>query len=521
MKGVGFMGSKKYVVGVDCGTTSSKTVIYDLEGHAVSSGSQMNPLEYYPGGKVICSGQGMIDCLYNTTRTAIDKWDGDPADIIAVSFCMFRSTMCMREEDGKFAGPIMIWQDLRGGEMLPYIESVMDPDELYDLCGMPNLAANPSSRLYWVMQNEREVYDRTTRIHTMQGLMTKAYGADDYYDDITCSPYMQLNGPDMQYSKELADKFGVDINKLAPLRKPTEIIGKITEEVAKKTGLKEGTPLVMGTGDQQCGCLGVGCTDETMGYACGGTAGIVALKSSKFVRDPQRKCYVLTTPDGAYVMEGLANNCGSAFRWCKGAIATLLNVVAETSEQDVYDVMTAKAHKSVIGAHGCIFLPYLSGASTPNNNVNARGSWIGMTMAHTKADLIRAVMEGVTFDILDMFNALRDAGAQDYEVVRVTGGVARSDFWNQIQADVYNKIVETVESEEATSLGAAIMAATGVGAYDSLAEAADKMVRVKKRYYPIPENVEKYQKIYKVWRSAYKALNEGGVFDGIAELQKI
>ena len=149
----------------------------------------------------------------------------------------------------------------------------------------------------------------------------KAYGADDYYDDIGCSPWLQLNGEDFQYNQKLIDAFGIDREKLAPLAETGTVIGHVTKEVAARTGLAEGTPLIMGIGDQQSACLGVGCIEEGIGYACGGTAGITAGKSNKMLRDPDRKCYVLGTPDGAYVMEGQSNAAASAFKWFKDIIA--------------------------------------------------------------------------------------------------------------------------------------------------------------------------------------------------------
>lgn len=515
------MEKKQYVLGVDLGTTSAKSVIMDLQGNAVGIGQLDNPLTYYKNGFAEIDGPQMIENIYATTRMAIEQWNGDPKDIIGISFCMFRSTMVMRTADGGFAVPISIWQDLRGGEMLDWEAEQIPEKELYDNCGMPNYAANPSARLFWYMKNNPEAYAKTTDIHTMQGFLTKAYGADDYYDDLTCSPYMQMNGHDFEYKKELCDAFGVDIEKLAPLKKSLEIIGHVTEEVAAKTGLAVGTPLVMGTGDQQCGTLGTGVVDSSVGYTCGGTAGLSIVNSDEFIRDPNGKCYVLGTPAGQWCIEGLSNNAGSAYKWVKQVMCTSLAVQAAEQGKDIYDLMSELAESAGVGAHGVMFLNYLSGATTPNNNVNARGCFLGMTMASDKADFIRAALEGVVFDLKDMFDAILDAGVKDFDVVRTTGGLARSDLFNQIQADVYNKAVETVAVEEGTGIGCGIMAAVGVGAYPDLKTAAENMVKVVKRYEPIPENVEKYKVIYDAWRQAYKSINEGGTFDDLAMIQKM
>ena len=197
---------KKYVVGVDCGTTSSKTVIFDFKGKQIGVGQKLNPLVYPSPGRVECDGPAMIETLYETTRTAIQSSGINPEEIAALSCCMFRCTAITRDEKGGFTTPIIIWQDLRGVEMVPEMEEMLNKagisaEEFYDICGMPLAGTYPLSKLLWVKKNIPEAYENCTRIHTMMGLMNKAYGADDYYDDIGCSPWLQLNGEDFQYNQ--------------------------------------------------------------------------------------------------------------------------------------------------------------------------------------------------------------------------------------------------------------------------------------------------------------------------------
>ncbi len=168
------MKEKKYVVGVDCGTTSSKTVVFDFEGTAMGYGQIMNPLTYPSIGRVECDGPQMIETLYETTRIAIENSGVDPEEIAAVSFDMFRCTMVTRDAEGGFTTPIIIWQDLRSAEMLPDMEEQlkaggMTPDDLYDLCGMPLGGVYPSGKLQWVKKHNPQAYEKATRIHTMMG----------------------------------------------------------------------------------------------------------------------------------------------------------------------------------------------------------------------------------------------------------------------------------------------------------------------------------------------------------------
>lgn len=285
------MKEKKYVVGVDLGTTSTKTVIFDFEGNVVGAGQVENPLYYPAPGRQECDGDELIHVILDATRLAVKDADIDTKQIAGISVDCFRCTIALRDKDGGFTMPIIIWQDLRSSEMIPEIKKMLEEkgssaEELYDRCGMPLGGVNPQSNLQWIKRNMPEAYENATTIHTMMGLVTKAFGADDYYDDYTDTPWLQLNGPDFQYDPEICDLLEIDINKLAPLRKPGEVIGAVSEEVAEFTGLTAGTPIIMGVGDQQAGCVGCGCVREGLGYACGGTAGITADKSFKLLRDP-------------------------------------------------------------------------------------------------------------------------------------------------------------------------------------------------------------------------------------------
>lgn len=515
----------KYVVGIDVGTTSSRAVVFDTEGNVMGSDQRLNPL-YEPGpvGWLECDGQKLIDLNYEVTKTAIDRAIEQAGisvnDIVSISFTMFRCTMITRDKDGGFITPIIMWQDIRGGEAIPYMKECLEKasmsfDDLYDICAMPTSACLPSTKLMWTKINRSEDFKRCTRVHTTMGLLTKAFGADDYYDDYTNTPWLQLNDENMYYSGKLCDVFGIDPDILAPLKKPGEIIGFVTPEVSEKTHLPAGIPLIMGIGDQQSGVLGLGCIKEGIGYACGGTAGVTAGRSDKIIRDPQRKCYILGTPDGSYEMEGQANSSASVFKWFKDNFCTDM----EEEGQDIYDVMTASAADSPPGARGLLFLPYMMGANTPNYDENARGTFVGLTLTHKRADLIRSIMEGVVFDLKDMLMAMQEAKVPELREVRVTGGIARSDLWNQIQADIYNKEVVATEYEEATVLGSGIIAAVGAGIYKDFSEAAANMVKVKKRYYPNPENVGRYEKLYMIWKKAFKQFS-GSTFDELASYQK-
>ena len=220
----------------------------------------------------------------------------------------------------------------------------------------------------------------------------------------------------------------------------------------------------MGGGDQQCGAIGVGNVRSGLASICLGTAGLCIGVSETPVRHPNGACHILGLPGtDCWTMEGHASAAASAFRWVKNTISDLEIGAAGLLDVDVYELLTAQAGKSVPGAKGAIFFPWLAGEACPYYEDKARAAFIGMTLAHTKADLYRAAMEGICFEMKQMLEALKLGGFKPFELLRLTGGAARSDVWNQIQADIYGSPVETVEVAEATALGAAMLAPSASG----------------------------------------------------------
>jgi xylulokinase len=296
-------------------------------------------------------------------------------------------------------------------------------------------------------------------------------------------------------------------------------VGQVPKDIAEKTGLKEGTPLIMGGGDQQCGAIGVGNVRAGLASICLGTAGLCIGYSDVPVRHPTAACHILGHPGtGHWTMEGHASAAASAFRWVKNTISDLEISAANLLDVDVYELLTAEAAKSSPGAKGAIFFPWLAGEACPYYEDKARAAFIGMTLAHKKCDLYRAAMEGICFEMKQMLEALKAGGFKPFELLRVTGGAARSDVWNQIQADIYGSPVETVEVSEATALGACMLGAVGVGMYKDVVEAERNMVHVDKRFEPIPKNVKIYEELFEVFNEGFNVLRPK-FFPGLVEFQ--
>ena len=507
----------KYVIGIDAGTMGVRCVIFDLEGNEISSAYFETPTVYPKPGWVEQDANDVIELAYKSVAMAIEKKNVDTSEIISVSFTNQRTSWAPIDKDGNFLHNMILWQDQRGAEIFPWAREQlakhgMTELDLYKRCGHPLGSVQCGSKAFWYRLNKPELYEKTYKMITPHAMLAKAFGADDWYDEESdANWWLVTNGDTFEFDPELCDIFGMDIDKYPRNMKPGTPIGAVTEEVSRKCGLKVGTPLFVGSGDQQCGAAGVGNSGEAgLGSVCLGTAGLCIGYSATPVRDANGKCHVLGHPAGGYTMEGHASAAASSFRWCRNTFSRFEMTAADLADMDVYTIMSSIAAKAPIGSKGTIFLPWLAGAACPYYNDSARGAFIGMTLGVTKSELLRAAMEGICFEMRGMLDALKDAGFHEFKKLRVTGGAARSDLWNQIQADIYGCPVETVNASEATALGAAMIGAVGAGVFKDLAEASRHMVRVKDTYEPIPENVERYNEVYEVFKACYKGLAADG-----------
>lgn len=516
----------KYVASIDAGTMGVRCAIFDLTGKQVSSDYYETPTFYPKPGWVEQSAYDVVELAYKATRGAIAKGNIDSSEISSLSFTNQRTTMVPIDKEGNFLTNMLLWQDLRGAEIFTWVrkrlaEHGMTELDLYNRCGHPLGAVQCGTRAFWLKQNQPNIYDKTYKMITPHAMLARAFGADDWIEeDSDNNWWLVTNGDTFQFDKELCDIFDMDIDKYPKSAKPATSIGEVTEEVARKTGLSKGTPLYVGSGDQQCGAAGVGNSGAAgLGSVCLGTAGLCIGYSAIPVRDPNAKCHVLGHPAGGYTMEGHASAAASSFRWLRNAISQYEMTTADIAGLDVYDIMSATAGRAPIGSKGTMFLPWLAGAACPHYDENARGALIGMTLGTTKAELLRSAMEGICFEMREMLEALKGAGFSNFKKLRITGGAAHSKLWNQIQADIYGCTVETVEASEATALGAAMIGAVGNGIFKDLHEASASMVHVKDTYEPSEAAMNQYNEVFSVWQSCYNGLSKEA-FPNICKYQE-
>ena len=517
------MRKRNLIAAIDDGTTGVKCCIFDLQGGVVSSGYYAVPTFYPKPGLVEQDADTVIELAFQATEDAVASSGVDPADIAALCVTHQRNTFVPIDAEGRFLTKMFIWQDQRGEAVHPRMLAQLQANgltvhDLYLKNGQPFGTFQCGYKAIWFRLFMEETYRKTWKLVTPQSFLTHAFGAEGFADETDdVSSWLAADADRRMIDVELCRMFDLDPQKFTEAVTPGTQVGVVSEAAARRSGLKAGTPIIAGSGDQQCAALGSGNygTSEIISVSMG-TAGLCIAFSPDPIRHPAAKCHVQGHPAGGYTIEGHSSSCMSSFRWAK----EMLFDEATANETAAFDRINGMAAKSPAGANGVLFLPWLQGTACPYYDDSARGAYIGMSLATKKGDMLRAAMEGISFETKMMLDTLREADIAPARSLRLIGGASNNAFWNQLQADIYGLPVETITAGESAALGAAIIGAVAIGAYPNYREAVRNMTHVLKQYLPEPENAKRYREVYAAWSQCYQDLSRG-TYQKINQLQRL
>lgn len=504
---------KKYLLAHDLGTSGNKATLYTTEGQLVKSMVYEYTTHFFNNNWAEQDSNSWWKAVAETTKVILS--DIDHKDIAAVAFSgQMQGCVCV-DAKGNALRPAIIWADQRAQKETLELTAQIGLKKFYKLTGHRPSPAYSIEKLMWIKNNEPEIYRETYKMLLCKDYMifklTGKYATD--YSDASGTNALDLNT--MTWSDEIIKAAGIELDKLPMLLPSTEVIGGVTNEAAKETGLCAGTPIVMGGGDGACAAVGAACINVGDTYSCIGSSAWIALTMDKPIYDEDMKTF-----NFAHLIPGLVMPCGTmqtggaSYSWLKKEIALHESMEAKRLGISAYDLINEKAKSAPVGANGLLYLPYLLGERSPRWNVNAKGAFIGLKMETKREDMFRSVLEGVTFNlnvILESFK--KHINIQEMVVI---GGGAKGELWRQIMADMYGiPVLKPNYLEEATSMGAAIAAGVGVGAFESF-DAIHDFLKIEDKIYPIMENKEVYDKMYSIFEECYESLTK--VYDKLAKL---
>lgn len=497
----------KYFLGIDISTTGAKALIIDDAGQVVSSAttslslSTPRPLwsEQHPDDwwQAVCS----------SISQALTGANLSGEDISAIGLTGQMHGLVLLDEAREVLRPAILWNDQRCGAECDEIRARLGKERLIQITGNDALTGFTAPKIVWVQRHEHEVFARARHV-----LLPKDYIRFKLTDRLAMdkadgSGTMLFDLKSRDWSTEVLKALDIPVEWMPQTFEGPQVTGEVGSDAAAQTGLREGTPVVAGGGDQAAQSVGVGVVKPGIVALTLGTSGVVFAATESPLIEPEGRlhafCHAL--PNRWHLMGVMLSAAGS-LQWHHDALAPEMS----------FDALTNEASEVQPGSEGLLFLPYLTGERTPYPDPLARGAWVGLTVRHRRAHLTRAVLEGVAFGLKDSFTLIQSAGLGAINQVRISGGGAKSLLWRQILADVLGSELVTVNTTEGAAFGAAILAGVGVGRWPDVETACDQTVKVLGRVSPDDQNANLYARVYDNYRDLYPALKP--TFNSLAEM---
>jgi xylulokinase len=511
-------------LGIDVGTGGTRALVIDSQGKVVASASaeHENFVSPHPGWAEQDPHDWWRACG-EAVRKALQSSDVRAEEIACVGFSGQMHGAVLLDDKDEVVRPAIIWCDQRSEAQSRELEAMFGRDTLIRLTCNPPLTNFTLTKLLWVRKTEPQNWARAAHVMLPKDYVRFRLTGERAIDMADASGTLLLDVANRRWSTEVLAKTGVSESLLPALYESPQVCGKVSAAGAEATGRRVGTPVVAGAGDQAAGAVGMGIARVGAVSATIGTSGVVFASTDRPAMDPPGRLHTFchAIPGRWHVM-GVTQAAGLSLRWYRdnfGAASPGVrdsevhrdfevqsgSEVQKKDGRDPYDVFAEEAATAPAGSEGAFWVPYLMGERTPHLDPNARAALVGLTASHTRAHVIRSIMEGVTFSLKDTFTIFDEMNIP-VTSIRLGGGGARSPLWRQIQADGYGREVEIVAAEEGAAYGAAILAGTGAGEWKSVEQACDAVVRVAKRIAPNQKDSLTMQQAYGTYRKIYPAL---------------
>jgi xylulokinase len=495
-----------HLLGIDVGTGGTRAIVVDAAGRIIGSATDEHvPFASPQIGWAEQDPRDWWRATCGAVRAALSAAALTGGDITAVGFSGQMHGSVLLDDAGEVIRPALIWCDQRTDAECRAITEQIGAARLIELTSNPALTGFTLPKLLWVRTHEPPAWARVAAVLLPKDYVRYRLTGDRATDVADASGTLLFDVAGRQWSDDMLDAMEIDAAVLPRAYESPEVTGTVSAEGATATGLRQGTPVVAGGGDQAAGAVGMGIVRPGAVSATIGTSGVVFAATDRPALDPAGRVHTFChAVPGRWHIMGVTQGAGLSLRWFRDQFGA----GAENS-RDPYDRMTEEAARVSAGADGVLWAPYLMGERTPHLDPHARAALLGLAASHTRAHVLRAVLEGVTFSLKDSFSIFEEMQVP-LSGVRLGGGGARSALWRQIQADVYGYPVEIVEAEEGAAYGAALLAGVGGGVWRTVEDACDAVVRVAARVMPDPAAVAVMMRQYQEYRKVYPALRAIG-----------
>ena len=477
-------------IGVDLGTSAVKLLLMDGEGKIQKIVSKEYPIFFpHPGWS-----EQKPEDWFTQTMEGIKELiaEADKSQIAGISFGGQMHGLVILDEEDQVIRPALLWNDGRTYEECDYLNNEIGKDKLSEYTANISFTGFTAPKILWVKNKEPENFARISKIMLPKDYIAYRLTGVHCTDMSDASGMLLLDVKNRKWSKEMCEICGISEEMLPKLFESYESVGTVTEEIAEELGIPSTVKVAAGAGDNAAAAVGTGTVGEGMCNISLGTSGTIFISSKKFGVDKFNALHAFAHADGYYHLMGCMLSAASCNKWW------MEDIIGTNAYADEQKEITK------LGENHVYFLPYLMGERSPHNNPNARGTFIGMTMDTTRADMTQAVLEGVAFALRDSLEVAKSLGIQ-LERTKICGGGAKSPLWKEMIANILNLKVDVIESEEGPALGGAMLAAVACGEFESVEAAAERIVKIVDTVCPEEELVAKYEARYQQFKEIYPA----------------
>jgi xylulokinase len=486
-----------YFLGIDTSTTSSKSLLIDSNGQVIAVASSPHTLQT---PKPLWSEQNPLEwwgAVSASIKSVLEKAGIGGERVAAIGLTGQMHGLVLLDGDGNVLRPAILWNDQRTQSQCDEIHQKIGRERFIRITGNVALTGFTAPKILWVKENEPKVFAKAKHVLLPKDFvrykLTGRYAMDKA--DGAGTVLFDLNARD--WSREVLDALGIDASWMPRTFEGPEFTGRVTDEAALITGLKAGTPVAAGGGDQAAQAVGVGAVEPGIVGLTVGTSGVIFATTPSALVEPEGRLHAFChAVPGMWHFMGVMLSAAGSLQWYRDSLAPDMS----------FDDLLKEAESAPAGSEGLQFLPYLSGERTPHPDPLARGAFIGLTLRHSRAHMTRAVLEGVSFGLKDSFTLIQNAGLGTIVQVRASGGGTKGALWRQILASVMEAELVTVNTTEGAAYGAALLAGVGAGAWSDVVSACKVCVKITGSTLPVSSHLVAYRKSYSLYQELYPAL---------------
>lgn len=486
-----------YVLGLDLGTSGLKGILLNKEGNIVESVSSSYDLFTPAKGYSEQNPKDWYTAAIDVMKQLIAKVPAMATELEGISFSGQMHSLVLLDESGDVLRNAILWNDVRTTAQCETITDRLG-DELISITKNKALEGFTLPKILWVKENEPEVWEKVAQFNLPKDYLAYRLTGNMQMEYSDAAGTLLLDIENKEWSQKILDEFDLDAAMCPSLSNSTDEIGTLSDEVAAEVGIEVKVPVFPGGADNPAAAIGAGIVRPNQGMASIGTSGVF-LAYEEAVKNYSGNLHFFnhTIPDNFYSM-GVTLSAGNSLTWFKNQFAP-----EESFEELLKDI-----NKIAPGSNGLLFAPYITGERTPYTDSEIRGTFLGMDITHTRDHFARAVLEGITFSLRDSQELMRTHSGKDFKQIVSVGGGASNNDWLQMQADIFNTPIVTLETEQGPAMGAAMVAAVGTGWFADFESCTEKFVNYKDEIQPNPEAVAKYDEVYDIYREVYPTIKD-------------